>query len=438
MRRHAGPVVLLSMFLLVLMGVGIRRWEPVAVAMPVFVLYGLVIMTYSRQRTELSVERKLDPEVVYYDQKITVTIVVSNEHGTDLGLVEIFDELPDTCEIIEGKNHRLFTLGPYEEKTIKYKVKFHVLGDARIGPMRWRVRDHMSFFFDEGITDEITEVQVRRMVEDVRRMKVQPVRASRPFGTIPGKVKGMGSEFYGLRDYVVGDPFRIVNWKASARRGRLISKEFEDEKLGDVVLIVDMREVFKVGEGSSNTIDACVNGALAMAQKVLQERNRLSLVYFRKKVGWISGITSRRYIKELLDKGDFPGELEYYPIHWLPWIVKVSFPSKAYLIVLTPLMDDDMAKMLAEISLGGYDMLVISPSPASANVELYHKTVPDPAVRLSRKLVVLKRKNRMLRLAKTMTVIDWDFSNPLALALRERAKARGGARWRVQRRPAKT
>jgi len=432
-RRHGGPIILISLFLLVLVGAALRRWEPVAIALPVFILYGLVCVTYSISGPVLSIERKLNTENVYPDQETVITMTITNDTGNKLGLVEIFDILPNSVEITEGRNHRMFTLGPYEEKTIEYTVKFHALGEIVLGPMKWRVRDHMSFFFDEGVNETKTVVEVRRMLEDVRKLHIQPTRTTRPFGQIPARVKGSGSEFYGLRDYTTSDSLKMVNWKASARRGKLISNEYENEKLGDVVVILDMREVFKVGEGAMNTIDASMNGALAVAQRVLQERNRLSIVYFRKQIGWISGITTRRHIKELLDKGEFPEELETYPIHWLPWILKVSFPTKAYLVVITTLLDDDMAKMLQEIALGGYDMMVISPSPASSCVELYHKSTLEPATMLSRKLVMLKRKNRILRLSKTMTVIDWDFSEPLALTLRKATRVRGGARWRRRR-----
>jgi uncharacterized protein (DUF58 family) len=433
LRRHGGPIILISLLLLVLVGAGLRRWEPVAIALPVFIIYGLVCVTYSVSGPVLSVKRRLDPESVFPDQETVVKMTITNETGSKLGLVEIFDMLPNSVEITKGRNHRLFTLGPYEEKTIEYTVKFHALGEVTLGPMKWRVRDHMSFFFDEGINKTKTVVEVRRLIEDARKLHIQPTRTTRPFGQIPARVKGTGSEFYGLRDYSTSDSLRMVNWKASARRGRLISNEYENEKLGDVVLILDMREVFRVGEGATNTIDASMNGALAVAQRVLQERNRLSIVYFRKQIGWISGITTRRHIKDFLDKGEFPEELETYPIHWLPWILKVSFPTKAYLVVISTLLDDDMAKMLQEIALVGYDMMVISPSPASSCVELYHKPTLETATRLSRKLIMLKRKNRILKLSKTMTVIDWDFAEPLALTLKKAGKVRGGARWRRRR-----
>jgi len=434
MRRTGGPVVLIGVIGLVVAGAAFKRWELVAATLPAFILYGLIILSYETSQPKLRIRRKIDPAVTNPGKSVIVTLEVSNKRATEVGLVEVFDTLPHTVELVKGKNHRMFCLGPYETKRIKYKVKFHIQGEIKIGPMKWRAMDKMSFFFNEDKVETYTTVTVQRGVEDPRKLQVLPMRSNRPFGAIPTRVKGTGSEFYGLRDYDPMDSLRVVNWKASARLGKLISKEFEDERLGDVVLIVDMRPVSRIGEGSINTVDASVNGALAVAQKVLQQRNRLTIGYVRKKLGWISGITSRRHIQEIVDRADFPSELEIHPIHWLPWLVRKSFWTKAYIVVFSPLLDDDMTNMLEEMALMGYDMLVISPSPASSSIGLYRKKTPDAALRLSRNLILLRRRNRMLKLSRSMKVLEWDFGEPLALTLRRTQRQRGGARWRIRTR----
>jgi uncharacterized protein (DUF58 family) len=432
MRWHGGPVILVGMLSMAVAGVALRRWELVAVAIPVFVIYGLGCLAYSVRKPRLSVRRTVTPGEVIPGKTAVVTLEVRNHGWTSPGMVEIYDTLPESIEIVKGKNHRIFSLGAYESKKIKYRIRLHQQGEIKLGPARWRIRDPMHFFFDEGLSTQRTPVMVKRGIEDVRRLKMPRMRTNRPFGQIPARVKGIGTEFYSLREYVPTDSFRTVNWKASARRGILISKEYEDERLGDVVLIVDMRPSSKIGEGSMTTVDATVNGALAVASRVLRDRHRLSIIYLRSGVGWIGGITSRRHISEIVEKADFPPELEQYPINWLPWMVKKSFHTKAFVVALTPLMDDDMASMLQEIALAGYDMLVLSPSPLSGSIDLYRKPSPETSLRISRKLVLLRRQNRILKLSKTVNVIDWNFDEPVALALKRLERRRGGVRWRIR------
>jgi uncharacterized protein (DUF58 family) len=433
MRRNGGPVFLVAIMAIIVLGVALRYWEVVAAALPAMVIYGLIIVMHDMNGPKLAVRRWIEPDVVRAGKIAIVTVEVTNRRGNTPGLVEIYDVLPDTVELVKGKNHRMFDLGPYESKRIKYAVRFHVQGENRLGPTRWRSLDRAAFFFDEGVAKAFTTVKVQRQVEDARKLRLPSLSTHRPFGHTPARIKGQGSDFYGLREYVTTDSLRTINWKASARRGKLISKEFEDERLGDVVLVIDMRPASRVGEGSLNTVDAAVNGALAVAQKVLMERNRLSIVYMRKGVGWIRGITSRRRIQEIVERADFPEELETSPISWLPWTIRNSFPTKAHVIVFSPLLDDEMERMVREVAMVGYDTLLVSPSPASTCIGLYRKPVTNAALRASRNLVLVQRKNRLLKLSKVMRVVDWDFGEALALTLKRIERQKGGvARWRMK------
>ena len=81
----------------------------------------------------------------------------------------------------------------------------------------------------------------------------------------------------------------------------------------------------------------------------------------------------------------------------------------------------------------------VSPSPASSCIGLYRKPVINAALKTSRNLVLLRRKNRLLKLSKIMRVVDWDFGEALALTLKRIERSKGGAaRWRMRVRPVAT
>ena len=63
------------------------------------------------------------------------------------------------------------------------------------------------------------------------------------FGVYPGRRKGYGLEYYETREYVPGDPFRFIDWKATARLSRLIVKEFLEETYSSSHLIYDVRSL---------------------------------------------------------------------------------------------------------------------------------------------------------------------------------------------------
>ena len=61
------------------------------------------------------------------------------------------------------------------------------------------------------------------------------------------KTPGPGMEFYALREYLPGDSFRSINWKALARTGEMMVNEKTRDAVTDVFVIVDTRDVTRIG-----------------------------------------------------------------------------------------------------------------------------------------------------------------------------------------------
>ena len=77
---------------------------------------------------------------------------------------------------------------------------------------------------------------------------------------------GTGSELLDLRDYLPGDPPKTIAWKVSARRGKLMTKEFESEVPIRCTLFVDTSDAVRVGVPGKNPLARLVEIAFAVAQ----------------------------------------------------------------------------------------------------------------------------------------------------------------------------
>ena len=76
--------------------------------------------------------------------------------------------------------------------------------------------------------------------------------------------RGSGGEFASLRDYGPDDAFRAIDWKASARRGRALVKEFEVERAQQIVLALDAGRLLTPRLGDRRKLDYAVSAALAV------------------------------------------------------------------------------------------------------------------------------------------------------------------------------
>jgi uncharacterized protein (DUF58 family) len=93
----------------------------------------------------------------------------------------------------------------------------------------------------------------------------------------PGRVRGEGSDLRELREHQPGDPFRRIAWKASARRGQLLVREFEREERDVVWIVLDASVELWAGPLGRAPLDHAIDEAAAVATRHLERGDRVGL-----------------------------------------------------------------------------------------------------------------------------------------------------------------
>jgi uncharacterized protein (DUF58 family) len=158
------------------------------------------------------------------------------------------DQLPFTVEHLDGSVHAQGVLAGTQSFEIVYRIRCGPAGAARFEGVRLQAADWQGFFY---------HVRFLRAVVMLPILPMLAPRASQPASTKrhnlllpPGihrfRRPGSGSELLDLRDYLPGDPPKTIAWKVSARRDRLITKEFESEVPVRCTLFVDASSSVRV------------------------------------------------------------------------------------------------------------------------------------------------------------------------------------------------
>lgn len=95
---------------------------------------------------------------------------------------------------------------------------------------------------------------------------------------------GEGREFDALRPYRRGDDLRTVDWKASARRAALVSREYVPEKNQAVLLLIDCGRFFVARERGRSKLDWAIEAALRLARTSLERGDAVGLIAFAAQV----------------------------------------------------------------------------------------------------------------------------------------------------------
>ena len=83
-----------------------------------------------------------------------------------------------------------------------------------------------------------------------------------------------------LRDYRVGDPLHLIDWKATARAGRLVSRDFAEDQHLDIIVAIDAGRASALRAGALDRLGHFANVAARFAQYATAQDDRVGLVIF--------------------------------------------------------------------------------------------------------------------------------------------------------------
>lgn len=198
--------------------------------------------------------------------------------------VTILDELPFQFQIRDAQ-HRL-RIPPGEVKEIVYAVRpvrrgvyaFGALNVYAASPLGLASR---RFCFDEGREVPVypSYLQMRKYAFLAGSNRLDEVGVK--------KLRRLGHtmEFDAIREYVVGDDQRTVNWKATARRGGLMVNQYRDERAQPVYALLDTGRVMKMPFEGMTLLDYSINAVLVLLNTALFKGDRAGLVTFSHEIG---------------------------------------------------------------------------------------------------------------------------------------------------------
>lgn len=197
--------------------------------------------------------------------------------------VSLIDRLPfSVTRSGQGASWFEGTLEAGEPLIMEYDVRCTHPGRVRFEGLQVRIADLHGFFHSSYFVRDPLELRVlpplvdaEGIIATMKRHNILP-----PPGIHRQRRPGSGTELLDLRDYLPGDPPKTIAWKASARRDRLITKEFENEVPVRTTLFVDTSQGVRLGPPGRNQLTALVEIASAVAQASAAVRDLTGLCLF--------------------------------------------------------------------------------------------------------------------------------------------------------------
>ena len=172
-------------------------------------------------------------------------------------------------------------LVPHAMVTLPWSARGAARGDAPLGALALRVRTPLGLVsrtFRYEMPDRVIVAPSLSGVQRFRWLAVHQRLASA--GIRDARRLGEGRSFARLRDYVPGDDPRHIDWKATARRGHPITREFTVEQSQTVFVLIDAGRSMTQLVGDFPRFEYALSSALVLADVAVSAGDRVGAMVF--------------------------------------------------------------------------------------------------------------------------------------------------------------
>lgn len=207
-----------------------------------------------------------------------VGLTVENLSGTSIHAslidtvpLELRTEPPSLTVYVKAKS----------ENSTEYRIRPVERGDAKLGDCYVRYQSLLRIA-ERWVSAPLEQtVRIYPNLDEAKRHSIYLLRSRQmAMERRRTRVRGIGREFESLREYQDGDEYRDICWTASARRAKLVTRQYQIERSQTVWIVIDAGRLMRARVGGFSKLDQAVNAALSLAQVALYSGDQVGLIAY--------------------------------------------------------------------------------------------------------------------------------------------------------------
>jgi len=346
------PTIVLVALLVVwgLGGVAASLWSPAVLPWNVFgtalLLLSILDLVLLLRRPTPDVVRTM-PEA--WPIGIARPVSLQIEGGPQVQHLEVHDLHPPGWRV-DGLPRRV-RLTPDTVSRIDYMLQPDMRGAAAFDGVQLRLRSPLALWRQRREAGTRQQVRVFPNFAPLTRFALLSAdRASRLVGAHIKRRRGEGTDFHQMREYRVGDSLRQIDWKASSRARKLISREYQDEKNQQLVVVLDTGRRMLAQDGALSHFDHALDAALVVSYLALRQGDAVGLFATGGESRWMAPQRGMGAVDTLLRVSH---DLQPQPVatDYLAAATELSLRQRrrGLLMLVTNLRDEDIEDVLSAV-----------------------------------------------------------------------------------------
>lgn len=393
-----------------------------------FLAYDGVVLSFLLADTMItpegafSVRREVDEKLsLGVDNRVGLTIRFQTEtrqiFGARLRRLVIRDEPPLEFECDRSTIFDVNLSAAQRDASLDYHVRPASKGDFEFGDI------YISYDGFFGLMSRVERIKCGQLVKvypnlvDTEKYDML-ARSGRlmQVGIRNIRQRGGGSEFESLREYVPGDEYRKIDWRATARRTKLISRQYQAERAQNIMLVIDTGRNMLQKVHNMAKLDYVINTALMLAYVASSSDDRIGLMVFDAEVrAYIPPGKGKTQVYRLLDilyntsaqmvESDYYGAFKD---------LATRNRRRSLVVLFTDLMDtESSAELIAALPMLEHAHRPLCVTVSDPNITGAAHGVPETAAEAYRKAVsmqVLQERRQAISMLKRRGV--WTIDSP--------------------------
>ena len=224
---------------------------------------------------------RIYPERLSNGDDNEMKIAVSNQYQFPLN-VRILEEFPVQLQLRDFQFKKRFKSG--QNIKFNYQIRPTERGLYTFGQTNGFIS--VFGFIEKRIKiNEPTSIACYPSYLQLKQLQLHSAaQLQNQFGMKRIRKIGTNTEFENIKHYTIGDEYRLINWKATAKANRLMVNQFQEEKSQPVYSLIDLGRTMRMPFDGLKLLDYSINSSLVVANISLQKNEKAGLITFNKKI----------------------------------------------------------------------------------------------------------------------------------------------------------
>lgn len=236
-----------------------------------------------------------------------------------------------------GNNRTPVDIPPGERRLVTLTLTPFRRGERRVHQVTVRAFGPLRLAARQGTLDAPGRIRVLPPFLSRRHLPSRLARLRELDGRTSVQIRGQGTEFDSLREYVRGDDVRSIDWRATARRNDVMVRTWRPERDRRVVIVIDTARTSAARVNDEPRLDTAMEAALLLAALASRAGDRVDLLaYDRRARGRVQGAQGAELLSRMVDTLSVI-EPELIEMDWsaVPAQVRLITSQPALVVLLT-------------------------------------------------------------------------------------------------------